>query len=117
MLHSLRYHSTAGLYSFDEAFADQLLIEAEWDKDWFIFIRRQVYENPEPRFEEHNRSALIHSELEKLSITYSYQLVKTGIVAKNGSASSLVVALWADMDLLPLQGSIFSHLSLVSSKN
>lgn len=104
-------------YSLDEAFADQILIETERDKNWLISIRRQIHENPELRFEVHNTNALIRSELDKLGITYSCPLVKTGIVAKIGSGSHPFIALRADMDALPLQVSILSPLSLVSFKN
>ncbi|KDO37849.1 hypothetical protein CISIN_1g045912mg, partial [Citrus sinensis] len=106
-----------GPYSLDEAFADQILIETERDKNWLISIRRQIHENPELRFEVHNTNALIRSELDKLGITYSCPLVKTGIVAKIGSGSHPFIALRADMDALPLQELVnWEHKSKIDGK-
>ncbi|KVI05636.1 Amidohydrolase [Cynara cardunculus var. scolymus] len=74
--------------------------------DWIKKIRREIHEYPELAFEEIKTSSVIRHELEKMSIGYRWPVAKTGVVAVVGSGLPPFVALRADMDALPIQGTV-----------
>ncbi|RVW41302.1 IAA-amino acid hydrolase ILR1-like 3 [Vitis vinifera] len=82
------------LCSREESSATQILSSAKKDREWLVSVRRKIHENPELRFEEYNTSALIRGELDKLGISYTHPLAKTGIVAEIGTGSGPELVEW-----------------------
>ncbi|XP_022860208.1 IAA-amino acid hydrolase ILR1-like 6 isoform X2 [Olea europaea var. sylvestris] len=73
---------------------------------WIKSVRRRIHENPELAFEEFETSMLIRRELDRMEIDYRFPLAKTGIRAMIGTGGPPFVALRADMDALPIQGTV-----------
>lgn len=66
-------------------------------------IRRQIHQNPELAFEEHQTSALIQQELASFGIEVQTGFAGTGVVGiLRGDLEGSVIGLRADMDALPI---------------
>lgn len=66
-------------------------------------IRRQIHQNPELAFEEHQTSTLIQQELASFGIEVQTGFAGTGVVGiLRGDLEGSVIGLRADMDALPI---------------
>ncbi|KAH9674450.1 IAA-amino acid hydrolase ILR1-like 3 [Citrus sinensis] len=74
--------------------------------EWMKRIRRRIHENPELAFAEYEAGQLVRNELASLGIEYTWPFAKTGIVASVGSGVQPWFGLRADMDALPIQGTV-----------
>ena len=80
-----------------------LSVDPELQK-WMREIRRQIHNNPELSFQEHETAAFIQKKLAEIDIESIGSIAKTGVVAtlSNNTAEGQTVALRADMDALPI---------------
>ncbi|XP_057737173.1 IAA-amino acid hydrolase ILR1-like 4 isoform X2 [Arachis stenosperma] len=82
------------------------LAKEPWVFDWMVEIRRKIHENPELGYEEFKTSELVRTELDELGIPYKYPVAVTGVIAFIGTKKPPFVAIRADMDALPMQGTV-----------
>ena len=81
-----------------------------------VAIRRQIHQNPELGFEEHETAKLISENLESLGIQVRTGVGKTGVVGIiEGANPGKTLAIRADMDCLPVQEE--TGLSFASTKD
>lgn len=81
---------------------EQYLLSPE-NQAYLTRIRRQIHQNPELAFEEHQTSALIQQELASFGIEVQTGFAGTGVVGiLRGDLIGPVIGLRADMDALPI---------------
>jgi amidohydrolase len=70
-----------------------------------ISIRHHIHKHPELSFKEFKTSAFICSVLDKHKITYTKNIVETGIIAiiEGNNPSTKTILLRADLDALPIE--------------
>lgn len=75
----------------------------EQQRTHLIALRRQIHQNPELGWQEHQTQALVLSELSKIGIPCE-AVCGTGVLAViKGARDGIVVGLRADMDALPIE--------------
>lgn len=78
--------------------------EYQIDKDYIISIRHRIHEYPEIGFDLPRTTALVKSELEKMSIPYTEKYGESSVVGYiNPEAKDFTIGLRADMDALLIQ--------------
>ena len=73
--------------------------------DEVVSFRRHLHKNPELSFQEYNTSKFVCSILDKYSIAYKKDIVKTGIIAiiEGKNPTKKTILLRADLDALPIK--------------
>jgi amidohydrolase len=79
-----------------------MLRNAEEIQEQIVAWRRQIHQNPELGFQEHQTARLIADTLAGLGLKVQKDVARTGVVAELGEGKP-AVGLRADMDALPLQ--------------
>ncbi|KAG1364042.1 putative IAA-amino acid hydrolase ILR1-like 1 [Cocos nucifera] len=74
--------------------------------DWLKKVRREIHEYPEVAHEELQTSELIRRELDLMGVKHRWPIAGTGVVATIGTGLPAFVALGADMDALPILGTV-----------
>ena len=70
--------------------------------DELVRIRRQIHENPELSFQEHETAALVSDTLSEIGIDHKTGVGITGVVGQIGTGNGPTIAIRADMDALPI---------------
>lgn len=82
----------------------ELLSEAKKMKSFLVDFRRDLHSHPELSFEEHETSAKVLKELEKLNLTIQSKIGGCGMIADlKGNGEGPTIAIRADMDALPIE--------------
>jgi amidohydrolase len=70
-----------------------------------ISVRRHIHKHPELSFKEYKTSEFICSILDKHKITYTKNIIETGIIAiiEGNNPSTKTILLRADLDALPIE--------------
>lgn len=83
---------------------DRIISLSNEYEDYVLNLRRRIHENPELSFKEYGTSKLVISELEKLGLDITKEIVGTGVLGiLRGKKKGKVLLIRADMDALPIE--------------